>query len=351
MSEAQRLRAAVVGATGYGGAELIRILSRHPRIELVRAVAVDRVGEPVGAVHPAFDGLCDLVVEEMPIEQAVSDVDVAFFALPHRVTARAMAPVLDRDVRIVDMSGDFRLRDPEAYAAYYGQTHPCPNELGRFVYGLPELHRERLRGARRIASPGCFATCISLALLPLARQGWLDRPVRVVAATGSSGSGVRPSTGTHHPVRAVNLKTYKPLRHQHTPEIEQTLRDAGAGPGFRLDFVPVSAPLSRGILATCIAEFERPVDRDTLVNLYRSAYADAPFVRVPAGRMPEVAAVKGSMYAEVGVEVGSRGESAAVAVAAIDNLVKGGAGQAVQSFNVSMGWPETLGLDAPPLWP
>src|SRR5215470_5711526 len=246
----KRFKAVVIGGTGYGGAEMIRRLLIHPDVELVRVVAVDHVGEPLGAVHPPLTGRTSLRFENIPPREAAAGCDVALLGLPHKVSAHHAPDILKTGARVVDMSGDFRLTDAAAYRRYYGAAHPHPELLGSFVYGLPELNRERIRGARAVASPGCFATTIELGLLPLARAGKLSGAVvHVVGMTGSSGSGVAPSAGTHHPVRAVNLKPYKVLDHQHTPEILETLAAAGA-PGVELGFVPVSAPLSRGILVT-----------------------------------------------------------------------------------------------------
>ncbi|HEY8092076.1 MAG TPA: hypothetical protein VIF09_29645, partial [Polyangiaceae bacterium] len=232
--------------------------------------------------------------------------------------------------------------------------HPCPDELtkGTFVYGLPELHREAIRKARYVASPGCFATTIELALLPLAKAGLLQGPVEIVGITGSSGSGVAPSAGTHHPVRVNNLKTYKPLEHQHIPEIVQTLTDAGARE-IVLRFVPVSAPLSRGIFATCFAHVDEMVGADAIRKLYAETFAREPFVRIPAKRLPEVVAVKGTNYAEVGVQPGDvhGGKRAVACFAATDNLIKGGAGQAIQSMNLMLGLDERTTLQDPGGWP
>jgi N-acetyl-gamma-glutamyl-phosphate reductase len=248
---AKRFKAAVIGGSGYGGAELIRRLLGHPDVELARVASVDFVGEPIGAVHPNLEGRTDLTFEGLAPAEAARGMDVVLLGLPHKVSAQKVPEIMQTGARIVDLSGDFRLRDPAAYAKYYGGAHPFPSALtdGSFVYGLPELHRDAIRKARYVASPGCFATTIELALLPLARAKLLRGAVEIVGMTGSSGSGVAPSTGTHHPVRAGNLRTYKPLDHQHVPEIAQTLADAGA-PGVTLRFVPVSAPLVRGIFAT-----------------------------------------------------------------------------------------------------
>jgi N-acetyl-gamma-glutamyl-phosphate reductase len=350
----KRFKAVVIGGTGYGGAEMIRRLLIHPDVELCRVVAIDHVGEPLGAVHPPLTGRTSLRFENVPPEEAARGADVALLGLPHKVSAHHAPGIIAAGVRVVDMSGDFRLRDAAAYERYYGAAHPHPEALGTFVYGLPELNREAIRGARAVASPGCFATTIELGLLPLARAGMLSAVVHVVGMTGSSGSGVAPSAGTHHPVRAVNLKTYKVLEHQHTPEIGEALAQAGAR-GLELRFVPVSAPLSRGILATSFVEVPASETTESIAALYAGAYEGEPFVRFVRDRLPEVAAVSGSNFAEVGFTLGEAHANAATrtlaVVSATDNLIKGGAGQAIQNMNLMLGLPETASLEDPGPWP
>jgi LysW-gamma-L-alpha-aminoadipyl-6-phosphate/LysW-L-glutamyl-5-phosphate reductase len=348
----KRFKAVVIGGTGYGGAEMIRRLMIHPDVELTRVVAVDHVGEPLGAVHPPLTGRTDLRFENVPPAEAARGADVALLGLPHKVSAQHAPAILATGTKVVDMSGDFRLRDAAAYARYYGATHPHPEALGTFVYGLPELNRAAIRTARAVASPGCFATTIELGLLPLARAGMLSGVVHVVGMTGSSGSGIAPSAGTHHPVRAVNLKTYKVLEHQHTPEILETLASAGA-PQVALRFVPVSAPLSRGILVTSFVELPADADEAAIIKLYADAYGGEPFVRFVRDRLPEVAAVAGSNYAEVGFTLGAPAAASRTLaiVSAADNLIKGGAGQAIQNMNLMLGLPETASLEDPGPWP
>ena len=234
MATGKRYRAAVIGGSGYGGAELIRRLLIHPEVELVRVASVDFVGEPLSAADPALEQLTDLCFEKLAPAEAARGVDVVLLGLPHTVAATAMPELaaLPR-LKVVDMSGDFRLKDVAAYQRWYRHQHPCPELLADFVYGLPELNRDRLRSARLVASPGCFATTIELMLLPLARAGLLSGVVHVQGITGSSGSGVAPSAGTHHPVRAGNLKSYKPLEHQHVPEVTETLAAGRGAPTWR----------------------------------------------------------------------------------------------------------------------
>jgi N-acetyl-gamma-glutamyl-phosphate reductase common form len=253
---ANKVKAVLIGGTGYGGAEILRRLLFHPHVEVTRITAVDNIGKKVGEVHLNLAGLSDLSFQQLAPKDAVAGADVVFLAMPHKTTAQVVMEILSSGARIVDLSGDFRLKDPAAYQKYYGVAHPAPQHLtdGTFVYGMPELNREAIKKAKYIASPGCFATTIALGLLPLAKGGKLRGPVHTVAATGSSGSGANPQITTHHPLRASNMRTYKPLEHQHIPEILQTLRNAGASQDLSLEFVPVSAPLPRGIFSTSFVD-------------------------------------------------------------------------------------------------
>jgi N-acetyl-gamma-glutamyl-phosphate reductase len=350
----KRWKAAVIGGSGYGGGEIIRRLLLHPHVELVRVASVDFIGEPLSAAHPNLEGVTDLKFEGITPEEAAKGMDVVLLGLPHKVSATKMPELMKTGARVVDLSGDFRLRDAALYKKYYGTEHPNPDKLtdGTFVYGLPELNREKIKNAKYVASPGCFATTIELALLPLAKAGILSGEVEIVGITGSSGSGVAPSAGTHHPVRAVNLRTYKPLDHQHIPEIAQTLRDAGAK-DFALRFVPVSAPLSRGIFATCFAHVPASTTADQIRALYKETFAREPFVRVPEKRQPEVVAVSGTNHAEVAAVLGeASGDKRVVACFGVtDNLIKGGAGQAIQSMNIMLGVDEKTSLEDPGGYP
>lgn len=345
-------RAGVLGGSGFAGAELVRRLLMHPHVELVRVCAADHVGEPIASALPHLEGRTSLVFENPPPDQAVEGLDVVLMGLPHGASIEVVDRVIASDVRVIDMSGAFRLRDLDAYARFYGGPHARPDLVERFVYGLPELNREQIRSARFVSSPGCFATSIELALLPFARAGLLAGEVQVVGVTGSSGSGVAPSPTTHHPTRSVNLRTYRPLTHQHAPEIERALTEAGAR-DLSLQFVPVSAPLTRGIFATAFFHAPAGTSRDLLGRLAQETYEREPFVRVPRQRLPEVVAVAGSNYAEVGVVLGADdgGPPLVTAFAALDNLVKGGAGQAIQNLNLMLGLPEQTALEDPGGYP
>jgi LysW-gamma-L-alpha-aminoadipyl-6-phosphate/LysW-L-glutamyl-5-phosphate reductase len=350
----KRFRAAVYGGSGYLGSEAVRRLLDHPEVELAHVFAADHVGEPLGSALFNLEGKTALRFEAVPADAKPPSVDILLLALPHQVSHRIVAGALGSGVRMIDMSGAFRVDDPESYAKFYGERHPMPELLKEFVYGLPELARSALRGARFVASPGCFATTIELGLLPLARNGWLQGPVQCVGITGSSGAGATPTLTTHHPLRAGNLRAYKPLAHNHAPEIAEALTRAGARE-LEIEFVPVAAPLPRGILASSFASVPADVDAARLQRAFSESYAEERFVILPRGRLPEVIAVAGSNYAEVGFAVGepraSDGRRPVTCVSALDNLVKGGAGQAIQNMNLMLGLDEALGLTQPGTFP
>jgi len=338
----------ILGASGYGGGELLRLLAGHPRLRSVIGASRQHVGKDIGSVHPNLRGVIRGSFVEAPdwIRLAESDCPVLFAAMPHGEFARQLphleqqwhAAGLTERLTVIDLSGDFRLADGAGFTQSYGGEHPCVDRLGSFVYGLSEWRRTPLAGARRIANPGCFATALQLALLPLADlgdacPGW----VAVSAITGSSGSGASASDTTHHPTRANDFRAYKMLAHQHEGEVRRTLAEEGAAIEFA--FVPHSAPLVRGIFATLT--FPAPgLSRNTLRDAYVARYDAARFIRLVDGT-PRVAAVVGSNFADIAVE--AKAGSACVMIA-IDNLVKGMAGQAVQNLNIARGWSEDLGL-------
>ncbi len=344
----KRFKAAVVGGSGYGAAEMIRRLLLHPEVELVRVASIDYVDQPLSEAHPHLEGLTDLKFQNLTPAEAAKGMDVVLLGLPHKVSAAAVPPILEAGAKVVDLSGDYRLKSVASYEAFYGGKHPHPELLASAVYGLPETNREAIRKAKLVASPGCFATTIQLGLLPLAKKGLLKGAIEVVGITGSSGSGAAPQAGTHHPIRAVNLRTYKPLKHQHVPEILESLASAGAD-AVNLHFVPVSAPLSRGIFATSFVRVPASTTKAQVAEAFAEMFAAEPFVRVPKSRLPEVVAVSGSNYAEVGFELGPEEEGARTLAcfSAIDNLIKGGAGQGIQNMNLVLGLDETLTLRDP----
>ncbi len=362
LADKQPIKVAIIGGAGYGAAELLRNLVPRPDVSVIRVSSKDHIGERLGDVHRSLGpgsgagkGAMELVLEDIAPAECAADADFVFLAMPHVITARVAMELFDLDVRLIDLSGDFRLESLDDYIADYAPEHPCPERLGTFVYGMPELNADAIAQARYVASPGCFATGIAMGLLPLAAAGMLKSgALRTVAMTGSSGSGVRPQPGTHHAVRVNNLKAYKVLHHQHRAEILQTLRSAGAG-RIALDFIPVSAPLVRGILAISQLDMPTGFSDEAIRNLYREYYSDHGLVRVmEKGRSPEVVAVAGTARVEVGTESRldpATGQHTLAVTTAIDNLIKGGAGQAIQCFNLMTGHAAHHGLDAPGLWP
>jgi len=346
------IKANLLGGSGFAGAEILRRLLQHPGVEVVRVGAADHLGQPIAAAHPHLEGMTNLRFEALSPAEAVKDVDVVIMGLPHDVSVEVMREARPQGVRVLDLSGAFRLKEPLAYERYYGKPHSSPELLAQFVYGLPEFYRAELAGARFVASPGCFATCIQLALAPFARAGLLSGPVHTVAATGSSGAGAQPLVTTHHPTRASNLRTYRPLTHAHAPEIVENLLRFGARE-LQLSFVPVSAPLARGIFATSFFSVPERFSEADLKATLEAAYANERFVRVPTARLPEVIAVAHSNYAEVGVVTGEvvDGQRQVVVFSALDNLIRGGAGQAVQNLNLMLGFEESLTLTEPGTYP
>jgi N-acetyl-gamma-glutamyl-phosphate reductase len=333
--------AAIVGASGYTGLELTRLLARHPRIRLAGLYS-DRWSEEAAGDRVALDGPASALRYRPLAEGERADAEIVFLATPAEVSADLAPKLLARGARVVDLSGAFRLEDPAAYPRWYGFAHPAPALLAEARYGLPELAREKLHGARLVTNPGCYATAIALAIAPLARAGLASSGVAVTGLSGVSGAGRKASEDYSFVEVADDLRAYRFGRHQHVPEIEQTVARYG-GPCGPISFTPVLVPIRRGILATATVRVEGAPPAG-LEEALRRAYADEPFVKVlPADRVT----VKGVVHTNrchVGVAVDPRA-AVVVAVSAIDNLVKGAAGQAIQAMNAALGWPETTGLD------
>jgi N-acetyl-gamma-glutamyl-phosphate reductase len=339
----------ILGASGYAGAELLRLLARHPDLEVAWAAGDQAAGQPLVSRYPglasAYGELAFCSVEEGLDKGA----DVLFLALPHGRAAELAPRALAAAGLVVDLSADFRLRDPGAYPLWYGAGHPFPEQLGAWPYGLPELHREELRGARRVAVPGCYPTAALLALAPLVAAGLVAAEGIVVdAKSGLSGAGRSLTDAYLFSQANENVNPYKVGSHRHTPEIEQELALA-AGTQVTVTFTPHLVPATRGILATCYATLAPSAGDRELADCYRAAYQGEPFVDVlePSAGWPATRAVATTNRVQVAAAADRR-TGRAVAAAAIDNLVKGAAGQAVQCANLALGLPETAGLDLVP---
>jgi len=334
-----KIKIAIFGGSGYGGSELLRILLFHPNAEISLVTANEHAGKAVGEVHKNLFGLTKLRFEKSPEDlSSLENIDVAFFALPHG-QALNLIPNLPKNVKAIDLSGDFRINDADVFQQFYRLEHAAMDLQKQFVYGLTETNREAIKTAKYVANPGCFATATLLALAPVVKSGLLTGKIIVDAKTGSSGSGAKAAANTHHPQRANSFYAYKPFVHQHVPEIEQHLKHFGE---FSSDFVFMthSLPVSRGIFASCYLETTVNLTTEDVKNLYELFYKDSFFVRI-VDNSPDINWVKTTNFCDIAAH--SNGKQIVV-FAAIDNLVKGASGQAVQNMNLMFGLEERTGL-------
>lgn len=348
----EKIKAAIVGGSGYAGGELLRLLLDHPHIEVTQVTSERNAGTFVHFTHPNLRGRTSLqFVSAADLEPA----DFLFVGLPHGGAMERIDQYASMAERIIDLSADFRLRNPEDYVRWYGKPHDNPEWLGKFVYGLPELHREEIRQAQYVSGVGCNATATTLAIWPLFAEGLADAARGVVCEVkvGSSEGGNKSSDATHHPERARVMRSFAPTGHRHTAEIEQAIRLSGAQATVHLSATAIDNV--RGVLATAHLFLRDGVEERDVYRAYRKTYRGEPFVRIVKERTgvyryPEPKILSGSNYADVGFEVD--GESRRiVALGALDNLMKGAAGTAVQCMNLMMGWEETTGLGFPGLHP
>jgi len=347
------VKIAVLGAAGYAGGELLRLLLGHPEASELIATSRSQAGKPVADTHPALASLTDARFLGAEPREAARGCDVVFLCLEHGESSRIAAEVLEAGPGlVVDLAADFRISDPALYERYYG-PHPAPDLLARFTYGLADVAGEGLRGARAIAAPGCFATAAQLALYPLARAG-LDLAPSIFAITGSSGAGVQPRATTHHPMRAHNLFAYSVLSHRHEAEVLQSWRRWIGRDDAAARLMVHSGPFVRGIYLTLHAYLPdghavRMGDPDIAACWYRDAYRGRPFVRVLDGP-PELTHAVGTNYALVHAAVSPEGSEIQVTLA-IDHLVKGAGGQAIQAMNLALGLEESEGLRGGAIYP
>lgn len=344
------IKAGIVGGTGYTGVELLRLMATHPEAEVVRITSRSESGMAVADLYPNLRGHYELAFTEPSVDE-LAQCDVVFFATPHGVAMRMAPELLARGVRVVDLSADFRIRDLDVWARWYGMPHESPEWAGKAVYGLPEVAREAIRHAPLVANPGCYPTAVQLGFLPLLEQRLVKTTHLVAdAKSGASGAGRQGNVGMLHGEIGESFKAYGASGHRHLPEIRQGLTDA-AGTGVGVTFVPHLVPMIRGIEATLYAELNDPADFDRLQELYETRFRDEPFVDVmPFGSHPETRSVKGENTCRIALH---RQENSPVVVvtSVIDNLVKGAAGQAIQNMNIQFGLDERAGLRAPALLP
>ncbi|MEA3465573.1 MAG: N-acetyl-gamma-glutamyl-phosphate reductase [Thermodesulfobacteriota bacterium] len=344
------IKVAVVGASGYTGLELLRLLARHPEVELTSITSRQYVGQEIAQVFPSLADIVTIDCDSVDTAKIASLADVVFTALPHKTAMEVVPDFLDGGCRVIDLSADYRLKDVALYEQWY-QPHSNPELLSEAVYGLPELSRSEIAGARLVANPGCYPTSIALAVAPLLHHLIIDHRTLIIdSKSGATGAGRSAKTGSLFCEVDEGFKAYSIANHRHTPEIEQTLSGV-AGEAVVVNFTPHLLPVNRGILSTCYANLSRSIDVASLKAMYKTFYENEPFVRImPGDHLPNVAFVKGSNYADIGFVVDERTQRVIV-VSAIDNLVKGAAGQAMQNMNIMLGFSEEMGLGSVPLFP
>ncbi len=345
-----KTKVGIVGATGYTGVELLRLLLRHPEVEVTALTSQKYAELPIDHVFASMMKSLSLKCEALDVDRISKKVDFVFTAVPHRTAMEIVPSFLQHGKRVVDLSADFRFQDPAVYERWY-QRHTTPEILKESVYGLPELHRERIREARIVGNPGCYPTGALIGLIPLVRKGIISLEGIVVdSKSGVSGAGRDVVLESLFCEVNEGVKAYKIFEHRHTPEIEQEL-SLLAGRGVRVTFVPHLIPMDRGILTTLYVRLKRRMSREEVAETFERDYAEEPFVRIcPKGKVPNTKDVRGSNYCDIGIKVNEE-DGRMVIVTAIDNLVKGASGEAVQNMNIMLGFPETMGLEVVPLTP
>lgn len=349
------MKVGVVGASGYVGGELLRLLVTHPKVEVNMVTSRQRAGEYVHRVHPSLKGFIDINFSPMDLEKISDSCDIVFTSVPHGKANKIVNDLYARGMKIIDLSADFRLKNPKDYIKWYGWEHPFPEMLNKSVYGVPELHREEIKKAQLVSCPGCMAVTSLLALKPLIENNLIDtNHVVVDSKIGSSGAGQKANAGTHHAMRYGVVRPYKPAKHRHTGEIEQELSMI-AKKQIKVSMSPHAVNIVRGILTTNHTFLERPVEERELWKIYRNSYEREPFVRLIRDKkglykFPDPKFVVGSNFCDVGFDIDDYNQRI-VALSASDNLMKGAAGSAIQNMNVMFGYDEREGLRYTPLTP
>lgn len=341
---------AVVGASGYTGVELVRLLANHPDVCLTCLTSRQHAGKKFSDVFPSVAGRIDLVCDPIDVELINAKADLIFTALPHKTAMEVVPSFLAAGKKVIDLSADYRLKDASVYETWY-QAHSSKQLLSEAVYGLPELYRDQIGSARLVANPGCYPTSVALALAPLIERQLIDVSTIVIdSKSGTSGAGRTAKESSLYCEVNESFKAYGVASHRHTPEIEQTLTDL-LGSDVCVSFTPHLLPVSRGILSTCYASLNEPLGTDQALEYFSEKYGSEPFVRVrKVGTLPDIAHVRGSNYCDIGLVCDER-TGRIIVVSAIDNLVKGASGQAVQNMNLMLGLEETTGLGIIPLFP
>lgn len=339
----------IIGGSGYTGGELLRILINHPEVDIRAVTSREHAGEPVFKTHPQLRKLTDIKFIEPDLEKIASSCELAFLALPHGSSAPVAKRLLESGIRVIDLSADFRLKNKDEYPKWYGWEHPFPELLDIAVYGLPEFHREEIRNAKLVANPGCIATASILSVAPAVKAGMVEvNRIVLDAKIGSSGAGASVSEASHHPEHSNIVRPYKPVMHRHTPEIEQELSIKSGGEKVTVALTPHAVDMVRGIMVTGHSFLCRDVSMQEVWRAYRELYQNEPFVRIVRDQkglhqLPDPKNVVGSNFCDVGFELDPHAKRL-VTFGAIDNLLKGAAGQAVQNFNLMIGVDERTGI-------
>ncbi|MEK3883875.1 N-acetyl-gamma-glutamyl-phosphate reductase [Paenibacillus sp. PL2-23] len=347
----KKIGIAIVGSTGYGGVELIRLLASHPLAEVTSVISSSSAGTPITEGYPHLTGIREELLDDVDAATIKSKADVVFLATPPGVASKLAPELLAAGLKVIDLSGDFRLKSPALYEQWYKKPAADERHLGKAVFGLSEIYGEQVRGADFISNPGCYPTATTLGLFPAVKAGFIDPSTIIIdAKSGVSGAGRGASLGTHYSELNENFKAYKINQHQHIPEIEMVLSEA-AGTEVVTTFTTHLVPMTRGIMSTMYASVSGERSLNDFLELYRSFYEGKPFVRIrPEGQWPATKEVWGSNYCDIGFALDKRTNRITI-VSVIDNLVKGAAGQAVQNLNLMMGWDETFGLQFVPAYP
>ncbi len=343
-------RVGIIGATGYTGVELIRLLSRHPQVQLTALTAERNVGQAIGKLFPSVLKEIDLVCRPLEVESLSQACDFVFLALPHKAAMEVAPGFLKKGLKIVDLSADFRITDARVYEKWY-EPHLAPDLLKEAIYGIPELHREEIKKARLVANPGCYPTSVILALAPALKHRLIDlRTIIADSKSGVSGAGRSAVQSSLFGEVSENFKAYKVTEHRHMPEIEQELSRL-AGEKINLTFTPHLVPMKRGILSTTYATLTKPLSEKDVFEIYSEFYRREKFIRLRTpDLLPGTADVFGSNYCDIGLKIDQR-FNRLILLSAIDNLVKGASGQAVQNMNLMLGFEEAAGLDLVPVFP
>jgi N-acetyl-gamma-glutamyl-phosphate/LysW-gamma-L-alpha-aminoadipyl-6-phosphate reductase len=349
------MKVGVVGASGYVGGELLRLLVVHPKVEVNMVTSRQKAGEYVHRIHPSLKGFVDLTFSPLDMEKLVNSCDIVFTSVPHGKSNKIVNELYGRGIKIIDLSADFRLKNPKDYVKWYGWEHPFPELLSKSVYGVPELHREDIKKSQLVSCPGCMAVTSLLALKPLIENNLIDTEHIVVdSKIGSSGAGIKANAGTHHAMRYGVIRPYKPAKHRHTGEIEQEL-GLIAKKTIKVSMSPHAVNIVRGILTTNHTFMRKPMSELELWKVYRNSYRSEPFLRFIRDKkglykFPDPKFLIGSNFCDIGFDIDEDNQRL-VALSASDNLMKGAAGSAIQNMNILYGFDETEGLKYTPLTP